>query len=415
MKLCYITDEYPPVTPHFGGIGVAFQAEAEWFAGNGHEVSVVGFSVDGQTQERTINGVRMVMLRRNRIPKLNVITDSLRVARQAAVHLGPGPGLAICADYGGPLLARPAGHPLVVQMHGCGTLNTVACGRRPKWRYRLLERRTLRSATAVRSVSRFTAEGTMKALGVRVRRLEIIPNAFDPTLFKPRKVDTISHEVLFVGKLSIAVKGVLVLCRAMVPVFESVEQATLTLVGHDGIEFGKSVRAQCLEAIPSRFHSRVSFIERLPREAVAAKMAEAALLAVSSFIEGFPFVILEAMASGLPVVASNRGGIPELVVNGKTGLLADPAQPRTFTEAILTLLRNSEQAARMGNAGRALVERDYSPKVIFGRLHDFYTDVLRAGQYDPETKLALVFEGRDGSPSRQHRPALQERNRNRER
>ena len=379
MKLCYVTDEYPPITPHFGGIGVAFQAEAEWFAGQGHQVSVAGFSVDRKPHESVINGVRVAMLHRRGTPKLRAISDRFRLARQVAAQFGQEPGLTICADYSGPLLTRPAGHPLVVQLHGCGTLNAIACGKKPKWRTRFFERRTLRVATAVRSVSRFTAENTMKALGVRVRRLEMIPNAFNPSVFKPRKAGAVSNEVLFVGKLSIAVKGVLVLCHAMVPVFESVEHATLTLVGHDGIELGKSVRAQCLEAIPSRFHSRVSFIERLPREGVASKMAEAALLVAPSIIEGFPFVILEAMASGLPVVASNRGGIPEMVVGGKTGVLADPAKPATFTEAILTLLRDPEKAARMGKAGRALVERDYSPKTIFGRLHDFYADVLQVG------------------------------------
>lgn len=377
MNLCYVTDEYPSVTPHFGGIGVAFQAEAEWFARQGHHVSVVGFSAEGHPHEHEINGVRVVMLERTGIPKLRVITDRLRLAKYVAAQLGQQVGMVVCADYSGPLLAKPAGHPLMVQLHSCGTLNAAAFGTKPKWRTRFFERRTVRAATAVRSVSRFTAESTMKALGVREKRLEIIPNAFDPALFKGDRANPVSQEILFVGKLSIRHKGVLVLCQAMATVFERMEQARLTMVGHDGIEFGRSVRAQCLEAIPHQFHSRVTFVERLPREGVAARMAAAALLVVPSWVEGFPFVILEAMASGLPVVASNRGGIPELVANEKTGLLADPAQPGTFTEAVLTLLRNPEKSALLGGAGRLAVERAYAPNAIFGRLHEFYAETLR--------------------------------------
>lgn len=378
MNLCYITDEYPPVTPHFGGIGVAFQAEAEWFASRGHRVSVVGFSATGQRSEGIVNGVQIVTLPRAGLPKLRVITNRLRIARHARAMLGPKPGMVICADYGGPLLRRPRGHRLVVQLHGCGTINAITCGRRPKWQTRFFERQTVQAATGVRSVSRFTAEQTLKALGVCVKRLEIIPNAVAPSFFKAGRAAAVSREILFVGKLSIAVKGILVLCQAMARVFEMDEQVTLTLVGHDSVESGKSVRAQCLDAIPEQFHSRVTFIERLPREGIAARMAEAAVLVAPSMVEGFPFVILEAMASGLPVIASSRGGIPELVLHEETGLLADPSAPATFTDAILDLLSNREKAARLAMAGRARVEQHYSPEAIFGRLHDFYAGLLGA-------------------------------------
>jgi glycosyltransferase involved in cell wall biosynthesis len=88
---------------------------------------------------------------------------------------------------------------------------------------------------------------------------------------------------------------------------------------------------------------------------VAGALRKADLLVVPSSSEGLPAVIMEAMASGLPVIASEIDGIPELVRDGETGLLVPPCNAERLAEAIIRLLDDPSLARRMGETGRRLV------------------------------------------------------------
>ncbi len=93
----------------------------------------------------------------------------------------------------------------------------------------------------------------------------------------------------------------------------------------------------------------------LDETGVAEVLRQSDLLVVPSHSEGLPVVIMEAMASGLPVVASAVDGIPELVMHGVTGLLVPPGDARQLADAIGTLLNQPAVARRMATSGRGLV------------------------------------------------------------
>jgi glycosyltransferase involved in cell wall biosynthesis len=84
------------------------------------------------------------------------------------------------------------------------------------------------------------------------------------------------------------------------------------------------------------------------------------VLILPSFIEGLPTVCLEALASGVPVVASNIGGTSEVVIEGETGYLRPPHDLESMSDCVVKLLRDDNLRNRMGQAGRKLVEDGYS-------------------------------------------------------
>jgi len=104
--------------------------------------------------------------------------------------------------------------------------------------------------------------------------------------------------------------------------------------------------------------------------------ADLDLAVLSSLNEGTPLSLIEAMAAGLPVVATHVGGIPDLVTDGKTGLLVPPKDPIAMSRAMDTLLGDADRRRQMGQLGREAVYPFYSDAALMDRMHRLYTSLL---------------------------------------
>jgi sugar transferase (PEP-CTERM/EpsH1 system associated) len=113
------------------------------------------------------------------------------------------------------------------------------------------------------------------------------------------------------------------------------------------------------------------------RSDVAAAMRGFSLFALSSIAEGTPVTLLEAMATELPVVATNVGGIPELVVDGVTGTLVPAADPDRMARAMLGYVMDSERMRHHGLEGRARVEQYYSISSMLGQYMALYDELCK--------------------------------------
>jgi glycosyltransferase involved in cell wall biosynthesis len=96
------------------------------------------------------------------------------------------------------------------------------------------------------------------------------------------------------------------------------------------------------------------------REDIADVLAAADVVVLPSLSEGFPFVLLEALAMGCPVVASRVNGVPELIEDHKTGLLVPPRDPQALAAAIREILSDPTAASEMGAVGRAVVRERFT-------------------------------------------------------
>ena len=150
--------------------------------------------------------------------------------------------------------------------------------------------------------------------------------------------------VLFVGRLA-EVKGVTYLIEAMKQV-----DAILAIVGEGPLR-------QELERQAAPLGDKIRFLGGKTHDELATIYASADVFVAPSVkakdggVEGFGLVFLEAMASGLPVVASRSGGIPDLVHDGENGLLVPPAEPQALAEAINRVLLNPELKTKICQKG----------------------------------------------------------------
>lgn len=112
------------------------------------------------------------------------------------------------------------------------------------------------------------------------------------------------------------------------------------------------------------------------RSDVPAVLQESTLSVLPSLSESFSNSLLESMAAGLPVVATNVGGNPEIVQDGETGLLVPPRDPAAMADAIIRVLEAPEMAKRFGGAGRERVMKHFSLETVIRRTSELYMMLL---------------------------------------
>jgi glycosyltransferase involved in cell wall biosynthesis len=369
--LCYVCDEYPPVVRAYGGLGTAFCEQAEAFARRGRRVDVICRTADGEPGVRWINGVRVHIVRPCIVPKIRALVDRFHLTTIVRRLCATPADIVITAEYAGPFIVKRFRNPLVVQIEGAMTVMALTQDRPARRLARYCERRTVDLADELFAVSRFAAKATLEALGARQRQVHVFPNSVDAARFHPEPAAVDPDRVLFVGKMN-RLKGLYVLAEAMRGLFARSASAMLTLIGGDHVEEGESCLTRFLASFDPADRARVRVTGRLSRADVAREIRQCGVLVLPSLTEMCPVVMLEAMSSGRPVVASNRGGIPEMLRDGETGLLADPDHPETFADALARLLADRPMADAMGAAGREAVLSTYTSEQVVDGLQQFY-------------------------------------------
>ena len=119
----------------------------------------------------------------------------------------------------------------------------------------------------------------------------------------------------------------------------------------------------------------VTIKENVPFDELIKIYANADIFVLPSYYEAQGIVLLEAMASGLPCVATNIGGIPETVIDGKNGILVEPRNPMKLAQAILTLAEDEDLRLKYGRMGRKRVVEEYDWRKIASKTEKVYRRV----------------------------------------
>ncbi|MEW6406656.1 MAG: glycosyltransferase family 4 protein [Chloroflexota bacterium] len=196
--------------------------------------------------------------------------------------------------------------------------------------------------------------------------IKIIPNGVDLHRYAPGSRDWQPPRMLFVGRL-VYQKGVDLLFEALQDLKSHPWELSLVGDGPERAALQKLARKQGIS-------ERVHFRGWLDGEAVLDQFRQANLFVFPSRHEGMPNAILEAMACGLPVIASHIAGNEELVMDGENGLLVPPEDSNALRNALGELLEDSTRRKQMGAASRQRVEANYSWEQVareyLGRIED---------------------------------------------
>jgi len=223
------------------------------------------------------------------------------------------------------------------------------------------------------AVSRGVAERMRQRFRVPEHKLCIVPNGIDLVPFAGPRPNTLRAAlartpgqpiVLTTARLD-RQKGHAYLLAAAAQVADA-----LFVLAGDGPE-----RAALEAAVhEAGLEDRILFLGYRPD--VPELLASSDLFVLPSLFEGFPLSILEAMAAGTPVIASDIGGNDEAVTHGETGFLVPPADPDALARAIRLLLSDTSLARRLAEAGRARAQREYSSGRMVDRVTRIYDELL---------------------------------------
>jgi glycosyltransferase involved in cell wall biosynthesis len=214
----------------------------------------------------------------------------------------------------------------------------------------------------------------------RPQQLLTIHSGVNLNRFRDNKIDVIEKKralgllpngflIGFVGWL-LPIKGPMHLLRAMSRVWTAHPDVSLVLVGKGDLDV--DLRA---EALHQNAVDRVKFLGW--REDIEEVMQIFDILVLPSLNEGMGRVVVEAMAAGKPVVASNTGGIPDLVKHGHNGLLVPPGNEKALAASIRQLIDNPEKAKLMGQRGQVLCDQ-FSSEAMVEKIDNLYQELLKS-------------------------------------
>jgi glycosyltransferase involved in cell wall biosynthesis len=374
VRIAFTTDYFPP---HIGGgVEVVVSEVATRAAAAGHDVLVATLGRDDWAATEVRDDVRIFRFPSIRLDRLTGL--ELTMSLPALVGMR-----RLLEDFAPDVVnahhqyftttpaalgaTRRLGIPSVLTLH-IATLDSFR-----GWRGQVarlygstMGKSLIARADALVAVSEAVARSANTRLNQMVR---VIPNGVDNGRFYPGPAREPGSRAVFVGRL-IANKGPDVAIDAFRIVRERIAGATLTMVG-DG-PMADALRRQVGEA---GLEDAVIFLGM--RDDVDEILRQSDVFVRPSQVEGMPLTILEAMATGLPVVACDVGGVAEIVRSGVTGHVVPPGSVAAVADAILDVLGNPRRAAEMGTEARREIQEGFSWDATAASNMELFAELVR--------------------------------------
>jgi glycosyltransferase involved in cell wall biosynthesis len=301
---------------------------------------------------------------------IRAVRKQLRALKPQVVHgQGTERHCALCAAF--------SGFPSVITIHGNMRRLAKLAGARPfgfHWCTARLESFVLPRADAFICPSVHTE----RELSPGARRTRVIPNAVDSSFFSIQPSRPETPTFLCVANI-LPVKNQIGLMEALDPL---AAQQRFRLVFVGAVQAGREYA--------QKFHRMVDERQWCEYRGVADRghlkqlLSQATALVLPSMEENCPMAILEAMAAGVLVLASNVGGVPEIVSHGVTGFLFDPTVPRSMAEAVDRVLSQPGPGAMaLSQAARTQAQQRFHPATVAAAHIDFYRELAKGMKRGP--------------------------------
>lgn len=230
---------------------------------------------------------------------------------------------------------------------------------------RRVDRIALLSRKIKRIMSKFILEN----------RLSVLPSSVRISDFSEEKrmLETLDDDlihILFIGGADPFRKGLMDIVKSIPLVVKEYDNVSFILTGGKNV---KKVQPQCKKIGIGKY---VNFWGWIKEEDKIQLYNSADILLLPSYNEGLPYVIIEALAAGLPIISTTIGGIPEVVKNGVNGFLIQPGNYRALAEKIVILAKNKSLRDAMSKSNLEKAWKDYSLEMLIGKITGIYKELV---------------------------------------
>ncbi|MFX1519240.1 MAG: glycosyltransferase family 4 protein [Promethearchaeota archaeon] len=413
MKILYASDFFWP--DMIGGVEEHIYQLCEYFSRNDFEIAILTRQIDRLSSFETLESIEIYRYRPKLHPQLSKFlidpygikktTKLIKTIRPDIFHAQSIPFMSLA-----PLSAALRQNiPSLITLHNyahvcffqrsyfenhiCDTIDETACkncfssympliGKYfltpilwKLWKRSLRIKREVLDRIRVITTPSHALKKSLARIGIPSNKVLVIPNGIDLNKFIPdlNAEDFIKHfklekqkVILSIGRLT-KEKGIRLLLKAMSIILKEIE-CKLVIVGN-GEE--KPFLMQLVKTL--KLDKHVIFAGRIPSALVPQAYSAANVVVIPSiWPDPFPYVPLEALAMKTPIVASNVGGLPEVVRHKKNGLLVKPYDVEELADAVQQILSDEQQTQQMGLEGRMIAEKEYSLSLMLERYKKLY-------------------------------------------
>ena len=374
--------------PTYGGSGAVATALGIEFAERGHEVHFVSYAQPFRLRrfhERVFfHEVEMEQYPLFEHPPYTLalavaLHDAAQTHDLDLIHVHYAIPHATSAWIAQQMLGKE-GPPVVTTLHGT---DITLVGIQPS--FQAITSFSILQSAGITSVSKFLKDQTVRHFGVAAEDIEVIPNFLDTDVYVPGKEPCHRHTLAEPGeKILMHVSNFRPVKRVwdVVNVFAGVAErmpARLIMIG-DGPERPRAIEAAEALGVEDRvvFLGKHGMVEEL--------LPCADLFLLPSDSESFGLAALEAMASGAPVVASNVGGLPEVVPHGEAGYLLEPGDVEGMTAGAIEILSDPARWKAFSEAGRAVAVERFSAQRVVPIYEDYCRRVIETHRGDADSR-----------------------------
>jgi glycosyltransferase involved in cell wall biosynthesis len=395
VKVCFVSPEYLPLS---GGTGAYVYYLSNELIKYGNSIYIVtGYdkSKDVKVKEQLhvfflktpkTPIVKSFLFAGSALRKLNKIRDTCPTDITHA-NLPLVPSFAVPAGFGKTLISTVhstwKGEAEAIKGEPYSRLNSnekfmVSFN----WFLRIFENRMLERSNKIIAVSEYTKRELLKYYKLDENKIRVIHNGVDVNKFKPTNdklkakaelgFNLQDKAILYVGRLY-ARKGLFTLIESMPPVIRKFKNAKFIISGKGlSDELGKLAKHAAKLGVKDKIVFAGYFSDKkLPKLYQAADV-----FAFSTFYENLPFAVLEAMSTGLPVVTTNVGGIPEMIKDGKNGFLVQPFNSQELADRVLYFLEHPAASSEMALLARKTIEERFDWRLIVKKVLKVYDEAL---------------------------------------
>lgn len=379
MHIAFLTPEFPhSLTNSSGGLGTSIKNLANSLISEGVEVSIFiyGQKHNMQLNENGIN-FHFIKQKSYKLGGFYLYRKHLQhyinnVIGKSNVDLLEAP------DWTGITAFMEINCPLIIRLNGSDGYFCYLEKRKQKIKNYFFERKALKDADAIVSVSDFTARVTKDIFNIS-KDIPVIYNSLDANKFHPLDIPIVKNQLLYFGTI-IRKKGVLELAHIFNEVINQKPESSLILIGKDVVDIfeGESTLKLLIKILSPKARLRLKYFSEVSYENIAQYIGVSEVVLLPSFAEALPMTWLEAMSMEKGMVTSNIGWAKEVMVDGITGYTENPKNHKAYASKIINLLDDVELASSFAKKARIYVLSTFATDIISKKNIRFYEKFIKS-------------------------------------